>query len=82
MVFTLYCDLNFPAFFAALIADLSPDKIFSAPTFFPLVGHPYVSFFLKMKHPESIQVEKAAKNIFFIILYETQIICSSLAIHC
>jgi hypothetical protein len=67
MIFVAYHDLNFLAFFAALIADLSPDKIFSAPTFFPLVGHPYVSFFLKMKHPESIQAEKAAKNIFFIL---------------
>lgn len=47
---------------------LSPDNIFSAPTFFPLVGHPYLGRPFNMEQEENIQQQTRAINIFFIVL--------------
>lgn len=64
----LYQELNFLALAAAFIAFLSPDKIFSAPTFLPLVGQPY--FALNIEHPEKkAMIKKAYSNFFIILLF-------------
>ncbi len=60
-----FAPLNFPAFFAALIAAGSPDAIFSAPTFLPFVGQPYFSCFLKIEQDENIQQQKMNTSTFF-----------------
>lgn len=62
----IFYDLNFFAFLAAFMASLSPEAILSAPIFFPFVGQPYFSFFLNTEHPENIQRQTSATNIFFI----------------
>lgn len=47
------------------MAALSPDKILSAPMFFPLVGQPYFSC-LKIEQLENIQQQATKIIIFFI----------------
>jgi hypothetical protein len=63
---TVYLSFKFFAFDAALIAFLSPEAIFSAPTFLPLVGQPY--FALNIEQLEQKPVIKKMYIIFFIIL--------------
>ena len=58
-----YQDLNFLAFAAAFIACLSPEAIFSAPTFLPLVGQPY--FDLNTEQPEKTATIKELNKNFF-----------------
>jgi hypothetical protein len=47
------------------MAALSPDKILSAPMFFPLVGQPYFSC-LKIEQLENIQQQATKIIIIFI----------------
>ncbi len=60
-------DLNFLAFEAAFIAFLSPEAIFSAPTFFPLVGQPYFALNIEQLEKKTTII-KPLQNVLLIIV--------------
>ena len=68
-------DLNFFAFRASFSAFVSPPSNFSAPTFLPLLGHPYFglkTLFHKLQDDSRnirVQASISKRKVFIKVLY-------------